>query len=136
MHLKKYIVALSIIFVSFMPVMAIANSHPPASTIIPCGLNQDAGKVTTDPCDFNALVTLAKNVIDFLIFKVAAPLAALMFAYAGFLYLTNGGNEGKVKEAHEIFLYVFWGFVIALGAWLAINMLLSFFVDDTFNFLV
>lgn len=106
------------------------------SGLIPCGNNVENGKVT-DPCGYDDLVGLAKNVINFLIFKIAAPLGAVMFAYAGFLYLTNGGNESKIKEAHGIFLYVFWGLVVALAAWLIVNFILTFFLGDTseFNFL-
>lgn len=106
------------------------------SGLIPCGNDVKNGKVT-DPCGYDDLVTLAKNVIDFLIFKIAAPLGAVMFAYAGFLYLTNGGNESKIKEAHTIFLYVFWGLVVALAAWLIVNFVLTFFLGEssTFNFL-
>ena len=106
------------------------------SNLIPCGLKQDPlTKKVLDPCEFKHVIELAKNIINFLIFRIASPLAAIMFAYAGFLYITNNGNEGKVKQAHDIFLYVFWGFVVALGAWLTVSMILSFFVDDKFNFL-
>ncbi len=104
-----------------------------ASSLIPCGNNVENGKVK-DPCEYKHLVELAKNVINFLIFKIAAPLGAVMFAYAGFLYLTNGGNESKIKEAHGIFLYVFWGLVVALAAWLIVNFVLTFFLGGTSNF--
>ncbi len=138
--MKKNILGTLLVLAIFLPAAAFASMHPPPppapSSIIPCGLYQDSAKVTTDPCDFNYFVTLAKNVIEFLIFKIAAPLAALMFAYAGFLYITNNGNEGQVKQAHDIFLYVFVGFVVCLAAWLTINMILNFFVLGSFNFLV
>lgn len=113
------------------------------STIIPCGfdINGD-GVVKTmagfdEECDFNDLITLAQNVINFLIFGIASPLAAIMFAYAGFLYVTNRGNEGQVKQAHDIFLYVFWGLVVALGAWVFVNFILEFLLGagSSYNFL-
>lgn len=105
----------------------------PALALAQTGLIPCSG---TD-CDFDDLVTLVKNVINFLLFKIAAPLAAVMFAYAGFLYLSNRGNEGQVKQAHEIFWYVFWGLVVALGAWILINFILTFFLGaaSPFNFL-
>ena len=70
-------------------------------------------------------------------FKIAAPLGAVMFAYAGYTYITNGGNEGKITEAHTIFLAVFWGLVVALAAWLLVNFVLEFFLGSgsSFNFL-
>ena len=75
--------------------------------------------------------------LNFLIFKIAAPLGAIMFAYAGFLYITNGGNESKIKQAHDVFLYVFIGLVVSLAAWLLMNFILEFFLGagSSFNFL-
>lgn len=104
--------------------------------LIPCG-NTEANGVVTDPCTYADLITLAQTVITFLIFNLAAPIAVIMFAYAGFLYITNGGNESKIKQAHDIFLYVFWGLVIALSAWLVVNFILSFLLGtgSAFNFL-
>ncbi len=106
------------------------------SSIIPCGLQQSAGK-TTDECTFADLVVLAQNVIEFLLFSIAAPLGAVMFAYAGFLYVTNNGNEGQVAQAHQVFWYVFWGFVVCLSAWLLVNFIVSFFLGSgsAYNFL-
>lgn len=137
MNRISYLLAIPLLLLIVFPLSGSANNHPPPSDIVPCGLYQDAQKKTTDECTFDYLVTLAQKVIDFLIFKIASPLAAVMFAYAGFLYVTNAGNEGKVKEAHEIFLYVFWGFVVCLAAWLTVNMILTFFLgaNSGFNFL-
>ena len=70
-------------------------------------------------CNFNHLIILAKNIIKFLII-VAAPLAAIMFVYAGWLYMTAQGDSGKVSQAHDIFRTVFFGFIFILGAWLAV----------------
>ena len=53
-----------------------------AAGLVPCG---GAGETS---CNFDMFIVLAKNVIDFLIFVLAMPLAAILFAYAGFLLLT------------------------------------------------
>lgn len=135
---RSFIVFLAALFTLVVPTVVFAQS-----TIIPCGfdLNGD-GVVKTmagfdEECDFNDLITLAQNVINFLIFGIASPLAAIMFAYAGFLYVTNRGNEGQVKQAHDIFLYVFWGLVVALGAWVFVNFILEFLLGagSSYNFL-
>ena len=107
-----------------------------AQGLVPCG-NDKTNNTVNNPCTFNDLVTLAQTVINFLIFKIAAPLAAVMFIWAGFLYLTAAGNEGQVKKAHELFWAVFIGIVIALAAWLLVNAVLTFFLgeDSIFNFL-
>jgi hypothetical protein len=101
----------------------------PGTGLIPCGNSTQAA------CTFNDLIILAQNVIEFLIFKIAAPIAAVMFVYAGFLWVTNGGNESQITQAKGIFWAVFWGFVVALAAWLTINMIVNFFLDPSYSYL-
>ncbi len=105
--------------------------------LIPCGNTASGTGSTSDMCTFTDLVVLAQTVIKFLIFSLAAPIAAVMFAYAGFTYVTNGGNESKIKQAHDIFLYVFWGLVVSLAAWLVVNFILVTLLGtgSAFNFL-
>lgn len=84
-------------------------------------------------CQFSDLITLAQDVINFLLYAIAAPIAAVMFAYAGWLYLSARGNPGQITEAHGIFGNVLTGFVVALAAWLIVSFVLSFFVGDNSN---
>jgi hypothetical protein len=124
-------------FASLIALLGAATlAHADTLGLIPCGNVEAAGKVT-DPCTYTDLIILAQTVIKFLIFSLAAPIAAIMFAYAGFTYITNGGNESKIKQAHDIFLMVFWGLVIALAAWLVVNFILVFLLGtgSVFNFL-
>jgi len=116
-----------------MPMFAFAQPATPDEGLIPCG-NTKADNTVSDPCTFGDLITLAQTVINFLIFKIAAPLAAVMFIWAGFLYLTAAGNEGQVKKAHDLFWAVFIGLVIALAAWLMVSFVLRFFLGDASNF--
>ncbi|MBI2120266.1 MAG: hypothetical protein HYT94_01420 [Parcubacteria group bacterium] len=96
-----------------------------SSGLVPCGYQEVApggdATVAAEDCDFWDLIQLAKNIIDFLLYTIAMPLAAIMFAYAGWLYLSAAGNESKVKEAHNIFGMVAMGLALALAAWLIIN---------------
>lgn len=94
--------------------------------IVPC----DGVKVpdNTDPnfreCDFNMLMTLARNIINFLL-VFSTAIAAACFFFAGYLYLTAGGNVGQVTRAHSIFKNVAVGLIIALSAWLIVNTILT-----------
>src|SRR3989344_5791287 len=84
-------------------------------------------------CNFESLLRLARNIIDFLI-VVSLPLTGISFIYAGFLYITAGGNEGKNKKNHDIFWKVLWGFVFLLSAWLIVQTILAALLKDAYSF--
>lgn len=128
---------LSILLVGSLFISPLAHAAGKTSSgLIPCGNDVTAGRVTAgQECTYDDLIKLAQTVINFLIFGLAAPLGAIMFAYAGYLYITNGGNESQIKQAHDVFLSVFWGLIVALAAWLLINFIFQFLVDSNLNFL-
>ena len=98
-----------------MPAFAFGTSHDIIpSKIVPC--DTDCGWV-----DF---IELAKNIIRFLIGLIIAG-SVLVFAYAGFKYMTALGDENKIKSAHEMFRKLIWGLIVALIAWLLVDILLS-----------
>jgi hypothetical protein len=88
--------------------------------LIPCGT-----KANPAPCSWNKLITLINNVINFVLFTLALPIAAIMFAYAGIMLLTSGGDTSKMKKAKELFVGVAIGLVVAAGAWIIVHTILS-----------
>jgi len=88
-------------------------------------------------CTFDDLIILAQNVINFLIYAIAAPICAIMFVYAGWLYLSAGDNSGQINQAHAIFWNVLWGFIVILAAWLIVKFVVDFLVgtDPLMNML-
>ena len=76
-------------------------------------------------CDFNALMTLINNVINFVFVYLAIPLCAIMFAYAGILLVTSGGSTEARGKAKTIFTNSALGLIIAAAAFLIIRTLLS-----------
>lgn len=71
-------------------------------------------------------MALINGLINFVLFKMALPIAAIMFAYAGFKLITAGGEAAHARtKAKEIFLNTLIGLVIAAAAWLVISTLLS-----------
>lgn len=90
----------------------------PQQGLVPCDGVQDA-------CTFVDFIELVDTIIDFLIYTIAVPLAAILFVWAGFLYTTAGGDPGKVKKATGIFKNVVGGLIIALAAWLGVNLIVT-----------
>ncbi|MFZ2150212.1 MAG: hypothetical protein WAV15_03570 [Minisyncoccia bacterium] len=76
-------------------------------------------------CGWKDLMFLVNGVINFLLFKMAVPIAAIMFAFAGFKMLTAGGEAASARtKAKEIFINTLFGLIIAIAAWLIISTLL------------
>ncbi len=93
-----------------------------SSSIVSC-----AGAVPQDglpACGWCSFVQLIGNLIQYSIF-LAVTLSSLMFAYAGFLFLTNNGNPQQVTQAWSIFRRVIYGIVGILAAWLIVNAIMT-----------
>jgi len=105
--------------------------------VFSAGIVPDCGKsvngVISTPCDFNMVMKLINNIINFLLFVIATPLAAMAIAYAGFLYLSSGGSPEKVSQGKKILTNVVFGYIIALVAWLIVNTIfVSLGVSNSF----
>src|SRR3989344_1386857 len=77
------------------------------------------------PCGFYQFLTLINKVIKFILFKMVIPIAAIMFAYAGFELITSGGSTEKKSKAKKIFTNVAIGLIVAVAAFLIIQTILS-----------
>ena len=84
---------------------------------IPCGDIAAGQKM----CGFDDLIILINNIIKFLMFKVAVPLAALGFMFMGAKLVINQNKEGAWTEAKAGLGYIATGFFMMLGAYILIK---------------
>jgi hypothetical protein len=120
MSSKKFLIIFSVILI-FLPVISQAQG------LVPCG---GTGQ---ESCQFCHLFVLFKNVIDFLLIKIIPPLAVLMIAIGGFMYvfayvspaeaLPGGGKGGPalLSQAKRLLTSVVFGLIIIFGAWIIVN---------------
>ena len=111
--------------------------------LVPCGIirkeTKDANGNTVlgeieRPCNFDYFIVLLNNLVRWILFYLAIPLAAIMFAYAGFLMLFSGGEATKKKKAIHIFTGVAIGLVIVAAAWIIVHTLLIILgVNSVYN---
>ena len=118
---------LSILFFS-LALPHVAAAWTPGQPLVTCGTQATDGV----ECGFAHLVTLVANIIDLGIYIVVMG-SAILFAYAGFLYMTAAGNQGQVSKAHHIFLNVAIGLVIALAAWLIVKLIVNILAPGFIN---
>ena len=130
---QKYPQLLSFFVVAVFSFAAASSVH--AAGLVTCGTGATSDAAIN--CGFNDFISLVQRIINFLLFVLAVPLAAIAFTYAGWLYLSSaGGNEGNVNKAHEVFKNVVIGLCIALAAWLIVHAVISGLgVSTTYNFL-
>jgi hypothetical protein len=71
-------------------------------------------------------MALVNKIINFVLVDMTVPIAAIMFAWAGFLLVTAGGEvAGARTKAKSIFWDAVLGLVIAIACWLIIHTLLT-----------
>lgn len=75
-------------------------------------------------CSACDLVTLGKNILDWLI-GVMLVIFAIILAVAGFGLVTSGGNPQAKTDAKKKIMSAFIGIVIVLAAWLLIDTLMK-----------
>lgn len=118
-----------IIFTIFIPTL----TH--SAGLVPCNGVSDSGEPT---CGFSEFLQLISTLLNFILFRLAIPFFAILFAYSGVLYITAGGNTENTSKAKSIWTNSFIGFLIALLSWLIIKtvMILAGFnqgADTTFK---
>ena len=76
--------------------------------------------IIKNPLGQGTTVDTLDTLIVFLLQKIAIPIGAVIVVlglfYAGFKYVTAGGNPGEIEKAHSAFLYVVVGALLILGS--------------------
>jgi hypothetical protein len=122
--------------VFLVPAVSFAQTANTTTTNSPSlAINCDGTATTTDsageePCDFNALIGVGTNLIDWM-FYIAVPIMVALLAYAGILYMT--GIEKNISHAKGMFIKVAMGFTIMLIAFVCINTLVGWIGNSSFT---
>lgn len=107
-----------------------------AAPIVPCGLNQNYEGTTyneRNPCSICHLYILTGNLINFVIYNIAIPLASLMFLVAGVYLIFSGGSEERMKTGRTIFQNTVIALLIVFCSWIFLNTLFQSLVSKNFT---
>lgn len=116
---KILIFVLTLMIIS-LPLFAFAA---PWSGLVPCG---KAGTGTqAHPCSFDDLLNLMNGLINFTFEFLVVPIAAIMFAVAGFKMIASGGASPEARtQAKSVFMNTAIGLIIAAGCFIIIKVIL------------
>lgn len=131
--MKQFFIFFLIFSFIATPALSLAQSST-WKGLVPCGtestpiVTDKAGKQTggevINPCNFDFFLGLINKLIEFILFFLAIPIAAIMFAYAGFELVTSGGEAAKRTKAKDVFFNAVIGLVIAAAGYLIIKTVL------------
>ncbi len=129
MKLERVAAALSAGAVLLTPIAAFAQKALTEPIVPPnCQGAEAAWKCSV--CD---LAQLAQNLLNAGVYMLVI-LAAVMFAWAGFEFLTAAGNSEKYGKAKRVFSNVTVGLVILLVSWVCVDTLMKSFVNEDNRF--
>lgn len=111
-HIVQFFVLVVLVFI----MTPTATNAAGLTTVVPCGSSGQA------PCTVCDLAKLAQNILNDAIY-LAVFLSAILFAWAGFKYLTAIAG-GEVSKAKETFVNVAIGLVIILVSWLVVDIVM------------
>lgn len=111
--ISYFIVLFSTAFVSDIRIAeASSSSLCPKEGLICCTKPPD--------CTFSEFVATFERIVSEII-KISLYFVAIIFVMAGYLYLTSGGDQGKITKAHNMFTKVVIGLIIILSAYLVVE---------------
>lgn len=78
----------------------------------------NCGQKNAEDCTIPDLI---KVIVNKILIPIGGVVAVVMIIWAGFLYVTAGGNDSQIKKAREALLWGVIGAAILLGAWVITN---------------
>jgi hypothetical protein len=114
---KFYILGMvsGLVVLIFLAHTTLAQTGP--GGLVPC---EGAG------CSFRDLLELIRRGLG-LVIRLILPIAAIILAYVGFLFLTSGGNEEVRHRAKGILMKVIIGIILILCAGLIVGAIFKAF---------
>ena len=105
--------------------------------LVPCGRSCDdpttAGIDESKACQLCSFFVMIDGWIDGLFFMFVPPLAVLMIAIGGGMYIFSQGSPEMLSRAKKLFTAVAFGLLIVYGAWLIVNTLFMLIGINDFN---
>lgn len=94
-----------------------------AQGLVPCG---GPGQEQCQTCH---LVALTNNIVVWIV-GVLALLAGIVIIFIGFSFVTSMGNNSVIQRAKGQFANIFIGLIIALAAWLGVNIFANGLLEE------
>lgn len=114
---KSFLISTIAFFAIALPLVSFAS-------LVPCG---GADK----PCTLSCFFVMINNILKFITFNIATPLAAAAIMVSGIM-LTFGGSEKAISRGREILKATLFGLFFVFSAWLIVDLVLRGLLKGSF----
>lgn len=128
MFYRKYSIYLAVFLLLGVVAFPLISDAVEDKRLVPCGYKGATRDAKT--CTLSDLAKLADKIINFLLFSLAMPLAIVSILIGGILMITSRGDPGQLQRGKDVFYYSVIGFILAFGAWLIIEVIITTLVSD------
>ncbi|MDQ3244996.1 MAG: pilin [bacterium] len=137
-NITNFLIFVFLLTVYILPSFVLAQEQ----NLVPCGterseiqykVNEDGSRGkqiegtgdVSNPCTYTHVFELVNNIVDFILKKLAVPIAAIGIFYAGILMVFSGGSDEQKGKAKKIFTGIAIGLIFVAGSWLLVKTVLS-----------
>lgn len=108
--------------------MLLLGGRASAEGLVPCeGI---------DDCNFDMLIKMLNNIMNFVIFKLPIMLLVLVFAWSGIMLIINRDRAGMLKLIKKNLLNVIIGYLVIIGAYLIVKTFITLVAGQELTFKV
>ena len=125
------LIIVSILTFCLLPIITFGQTNTTQTNTSQSSIVPNCGTRENPECGFGDLLKLVENILKWIV-MISVPVSALVFAYAGFQFMTTGIVD-KRSQAKSTMTKVFIGFVFILSAWLIVNTLLDALLESSFR---
>lgn len=126
MTYRNIIINVTIFALLFLPMLAFSQGGP-TGLVYECYSGGVYGN-----CTFQDLLRAVQNFTNQLTVYVLA-FTVVPIAYAGYLFMTSGGNAGARSKAKEMLVKVAIGIFFMLSAWLIVSLIANALLAPSFQ---
>lgn len=92
--------------------------------LVPCDTS------TTPPCQPCHFVVLLTRLTNYMVTRIAIPIAILMLMYAGFVFALAGGSPNRIAAGKKVLTNTLIGILIVFGAYFIVDTAIKAFTGD------
>lgn len=117
-----YIITLSVLL---LPGVMLAEEVKMSGMVPVCNTKIGQDGSFSDPCGFDYFMTMLNYIIDWSVKFLITPIFAMLFIYAGFLYIGSSENAANKNKAKKILKNSLLGYLLILCSWLIVDTILK-----------